>query len=145
MRKLCVCITFVCCLSLALSQSGNAQGVPAPTSPESSTTQVPSPAEKLLLEVNYPELFRERALNCVHPTVNTKEATIEVLKGPDQEGDTITTRLKVYYQGLLRRNTMEVDLMVRRSGTVRQMRIKVLSDTSMIFASCALEEYWLDF
>ena len=46
---------------------------------------------------------------------------------------------------MLNRYRSEADLMIRKSGTIRQMKIKVLSDTGTALASCDLEKNWKDF
>jgi hypothetical protein len=51
--------------------------------------------------VNYIDLFRTRAIKCIHPTVNPEKATVETVKEPEAKGDTTTVRVKAFYQGLL--------------------------------------------
>ena len=95
--------------------------------------------------INYPELFRLNAIKCVHATVNPDKATVEVLKGPDTVGEITTVRVKAYYDGLIRKNVMEAELMVRKAGSIRQMMIKVLSDSGTAVLGCDLEKTWKDF
>lgn len=95
--------------------------------------------------INYPELFRLNAIKCVHSTVNPEKATVEVLKGPDTVGEITTVRVKAYYDGLIRKNVMEAELMVRKAGSIRQMMIKVLSDSGTAVLGCDLEKTWKDF
>jgi hypothetical protein len=35
--------------------------------------------------VNYTDLFRTRAIKCIHPTVNPEKATVETVKEPDNQ------------------------------------------------------------
>jgi hypothetical protein len=51
--------------------------------------------------VNYIDLFRTRAIKCIHPTVNPEKATVETVKEPEAKGDITTVRVKAFYQGLL--------------------------------------------
>ena len=95
--------------------------------------------------VNYAELFRTKAIKCVHTTVNPDKATVEILKGPETAGEITTVRVKAYYEGLIRKNTMEADLMIRQAGSIRQMKIKMLSDTGTAVLGCDLEKDWKDF
>ena len=92
--------------------------------------------------INYTELFRLNAIKCVHATVNPEKATVELLKGPDTSGEITTVRVKAYYDGLIRKNVMEADLMVRKAGSIRQMMIKVLSDSGTAVLGCDLEKTW---
>ena len=94
---------------------------------------------------NYTELFKTKALKCLHPTVDPNKSTVELLKGPEQKGETTTVRVKVYYPGLLKKDSMEADLMIRQSGSIRQMRVTVLADSSAAHKGCDLEKNWQDF
>ena len=94
---------------------------------------------------NWVELFRSQAIKCLHGTVNPDKAVIEVIKGPQTVGEVTTVRLKTYYDGLVRRNVMETDLMVRQSGSIRQLKISPLSDTGTSLTKCELEKTWRDF
>lgn len=95
--------------------------------------------------VNYADLFRERAIKCVHPTVNPEKATVEMEKGPETQGDTTTVRIKAFYQGLIKKDSMEANLLIRQAGSIRQMKIQVLADTGPAHKPCALEQNWQDF
>jgi hypothetical protein len=95
--------------------------------------------------VNYIDLFRTRAIKCIHPTVNPEKATVETVKEPEAKGDTTTVRVKAFYQGLLKKDSMEADLMIRQAGSIRQMKIQVLSDTGSVHKPCTLEQNWQDF
>jgi hypothetical protein len=95
--------------------------------------------------INYTELFRTKALGCIHPTVNLEKATVEMEKDPSTTGEVTTARIKVYYEGWMKKQVMESDLMVRQAGSIRQMRVAVLSDSGSAHAGCALEKNWSDF
>jgi hypothetical protein len=96
--------------------------------------------------VNYTDLFRTRAIQCIHPTVNPeKVTTVEVSKGPETQGDTTTVRMKAFYQGLLKKDSIEANLIIRQAGSIRQMKVQVLSDTGSVHKPCALEQNWQDF
>src|SRR5690348_218911 len=65
-------------------------------------------------EVDYAKLFRERVLKCVHPTAHADTAQVEIAKGPETQGDVSTVRLKVFYSGLIKKHSMDADLMIRQ-------------------------------
>ena len=94
---------------------------------------------------NWVELFRTQVIKCMHSTVNPDKATIEVIKGPQTAGEITTVRIKTYYDGLVRRNVMETDMMVRQAGSIRQLKISPLSDTGTSLTKCDLEKTWRDF
>ncbi len=96
-------------------------------------------------DLNWVELFRQQVVTCMHKTVNAEKATIEVIKGPTTSGDITTVRMKTYYDGLMRRNVMETDMLIRQSGSIRQMKINNLSDTGTSVAKCDMEKNWHDF
>ena len=95
--------------------------------------------------VNYTDLFRTRAIQCIHPTVNPEKATVEVSKGPETQGDTTTVRMKAFYQGLLKKDSIEANLIIRQAGSIRQMKVQVLADTGPAHKPCGLEQNWQDF
>ena len=96
-------------------------------------------------DLDYARLFREHALKCLHPTAHVEQATIEVVKGPEKHGDVSTARLKVFYKGLIRKHSMDADLMVREAGTIRQMKVDVLADSGAEMHRCELTKNWVDF
>ena len=99
----------------------------------------------LAADVDYADMVKTKVLKCLHPTVNTDKATVEVVKPAATAGDVSTTRYKVFYEGLVKKNAMELDLMVRQAGSIRQMKANVLSDTGTGGGSCALTKNWGDF
>jgi hypothetical protein len=95
--------------------------------------------------IDYVALFKKDVIKCLHATVDPAKAQVEISKDAVTDGDVTTVRLKTFYDGLLKKNSMETELMVRQSGTIRQMKIKVLSDTGTSVFGCALEKNWKDF
>ena len=95
--------------------------------------------------VNYTDLFRTRAIKCIHPTVNPEKATVETVKEPETKGDTTTVHVKAFYQGLFKKDSMEANLIIRQAGSIRQIKVQVLSDTGPAHKECALEQNWQDF
>jgi hypothetical protein len=95
--------------------------------------------------IDYVALFKNNALKCIHSSVDPAKAQVEISKPPATEGEITTVRLKTFYEGLIKKNSMETDLMIRQSGSIRQMKIKVLSDTGTQLFGCALEKDWKDF
>ncbi len=95
--------------------------------------------------IDYVNIAKNNVLKCVHPTVNVATATAEIAKPTEVTGDTSKTRVTMYYSGLVKKNKMDVDILVRQSGSIRQMKITVLADSSTGVASCAMEKNWVDF
>ena len=93
--------------------------------------------------VNYEKITRERILQCLHPTTDPKKATVEVVKtSTSNQGE--ETRVKVFYEGLVRKNALEMDVMIRRAGNISQLQVKVLADSSPSLSSCPMTKYWID-
>lgn len=95
--------------------------------------------------VDYIEMFRTKILPCIHPSVKTDKAQIEIAKESAKSGDTTTTRIQAFYPGMIKNNAMQADILVRESGSIRQMRVNVLSDTSSMHGSCDMTKNWVDF
>ncbi len=95
--------------------------------------------------IDYVAMFKTRILPCLHPTVSVDKATVEVQKAPAKAGDVTTTRIAAFYPGLLKKNALQADIMVRQSGSIRQIQVNVLSDTSSLHGSCDLTKNWVDF
>jgi hypothetical protein len=53
--------------------------------------------------------------------------------------------VKAFYQGLFKKDSMEANLIIRQAGTIRQIKVQVLSDTGPAHKECALEQNWQDF
>ena len=95
--------------------------------------------------VDYVELFKTKIMPCLHPTVKSDSVSVELRKEPATSGDVTTARVEAFYAGLIKKNSIQVDIMVRQSGSIRQLQVKVLSDTSMLHGSCDLTTNWKDF
>jgi hypothetical protein len=67
-------------------------------------------------------------LHCIHPTVSTDKAQAEIDKPMVTEGDTRTTRVRVFYEGLLKKDSMLVEVM-EKAGSPAMVRVKVLEDS----------------
>ena len=82
-------------------------------------------------------------LHCIHPTVKADKAQVEVDKPTVTEGDTSTTRVRVFYEGLVKKNTMLVEVM-EKEAKPPLVRAKVLEDTGTGHApTCKyLQEGW---
>ena len=96
-------------------------------------------------DIDYAAIFKTHILRCLHATANVDKTVVEIMKGPTHSGDTDTTRLKVFYPGMLTKKSMELDVMVRRAGSIRQLKVNVLADTGMEVGSCGLTKQWADF
>ena len=95
--------------------------------------------------VDYVELFKTKIMPCLHPTVKSDSVSVELRKDPATSGDITTARVEAFYAGLIKKNSIQADIMVRQSGSIRQLQVKVLSDTSMLHGSCDLTTNWKDF
>ena len=95
--------------------------------------------------VDYVELFKTKIMPCLNPTVKSDSVSVELRKEPATSGDITTARVEAFYAGLIKKNSIQADIMVRQSGSIRQLQVKVLSDTSMLHGSCDLTTSWKDF
>lgn len=103
------------------------------------------PARAADQPIDYAAIAKTRVLKCIHPTAKPDDATAEVTKPTATDGELSTTRVKIFYSGWLKKHSAELDIMVRRAGSIRQMRIKVLSDSATETSSCDLAKNWVDF
>ena len=71
---------------------------------------------------------KQELLHCIHPTINVNKAKIEIDKPTVTEGDTSTTRVRVFYEGALKKNTMVVEVM-EKAGKPPLVKVQVLEDT----------------
>jgi hypothetical protein len=94
--------------------------------------------------MDYAALFRSRVLPCIHPTADPKRTGVEVEAPATTSGEITTVRIKARYPGLIFRNDMELELMIRQSGPIRQMKVVVLSDTG-VAGHCDIEAGWHEF
>jgi hypothetical protein len=67
-------------------------------------------------------------LHCIHPTVNVDKAQVEIDKPTVTEGDTSITRVRVFYEGWIKKDSMLVDVM-EKAGTPPLVRAKVIEDS----------------
>ena len=104
----------------------------------------PASAPVRAADIDYPGLFKSKILKCIHPTVSAEKATVEIVNAPATKGDITTTRLKAFYPGLIKKDAMELDVLVRQAGSIRQMKVDVLSDSS-VGGHCSLTKEWADF
>jgi len=95
--------------------------------------------------VDYVGIAKTKVLTCLHPTVKPNDATAEITKPTTTAGDTSTTRVKIFYSGLVRKNSVELEILVRQAGSIRQMRVNVLADTATEVGSCNMVKNWVDF
>jgi hypothetical protein len=95
--------------------------------------------------LDYVEIFKTKIFPCIHPTVKTDTLKVELSKDAATSGDITTARVQAFYQGLINKNSMQVDIMVRQAGSIRQLKANVLSDTSALHGSCELVKDWKDF
>ncbi len=71
---------------------------------------------------------QKELLHCLHPTIKVDKAKVEIDKPTVTEGDTSTTRVRVFYEGAVKKNTMVVEVM-EKAGKPPLVRAKVLEDT----------------
>ena len=71
---------------------------------------------------------QKELLHCIHPTIKVDKAKVEIDKPTVTEGDTSTTRVRVFYEGAVKKNTMVVEVM-EKAGKPPLVRAKVLEDT----------------
>jgi hypothetical protein len=67
-------------------------------------------------------------LHCIHPTVKADTATVESDKATVTEGDTCTTRVRVFYAGLVKQHTMVLQGM-DHAGQPPWVRAQLLEET----------------
>ncbi len=71
---------------------------------------------------------QKELLKCIHPTVKADKAKVEIDKPAVTEGDTSTTRVRVFYEGAVKKNTMVVEV-AEKSGKPPLVKVQVLEDT----------------
>ena len=71
---------------------------------------------------------QKELLHCIHPTIKVDKAKVEIDKPTVTEGDTSTTRVRVFNEGAVKKNTMVVEVM-EKAGKPPLVRAKVLEDT----------------
>jgi len=78
---------------------------------------------------DYLKFAVEDTLKCSHPTVDTKTAKAEIAVAPSRQGDKETARVKIFYKGMIKANSMTVEYTVMDAST-RMIQAKILEDTS---------------
>ena len=71
---------------------------------------------------------KKELLNCIHPTVKADKAQVEIDKPTVTEGDTSITRVRVFYPGLVKKDSMLIEVM-EKAGKPPLVRAKVLEDS----------------
>ena len=77
---------------------------------------------------NVLSFVQKELLKCIHPTIKVDKAKVEIDKPTVTEGDTSTTRVRVFYEGMVKNNTMLVEVM-EKAGKPRLVKVQVLEDT----------------
>ena len=67
-------------------------------------------------------------VHCIHPTIKVDKAKVEIDKPTITDGDTSTTRVRVFYEGAIKKNSMVVEVM-EKAGKPPLVRAQVLEDT----------------
>jgi diaminopimelate epimerase len=70
---------------------------------------------------------KQELLHCIHPTVKVDKAQVEIDKPTVSDGDTRTTRVRVFYEGAIKKNSMLVEVM-EKTGKPTLVRAHVLED-----------------
>ena len=97
------------------------------------------------LALDYVDFARTTLLPCVHSTVNVEKAKAELAKDPVTEGDLTTARVKVFYKGWIRSNSMLFEIKNRHAGSINQVRAEVLEDSSPVSTpDCKYLQGWQD-
>ncbi|WP_295457471.1 hypothetical protein [uncultured Thiodictyon sp.] len=79
---------------------------------------------------DYLKFAVEDTLKCAHPTV--KEGKAEIAVSPSKQGDKETARVKIFYKGMLKANSMLVEYAIMTTSSGNLIQAKVLEDTSSI-------------
>lgn len=77
--------------------------------------------------------------------MKSDDAKAEITKPTATTGELSSTRVKVFYSGWLKKHQSELEIQVRKAGSIRQMKVTVLSDTATEVSSCDLTKNWQDF
>ena len=59
--------------------------------------------------LDYVEIFKTKIFPCIHPTVKIDTVKIELSKAAATAGDITTARVQAFYQGLINKNSIQVD------------------------------------
>jgi len=77
---------------------------------------------------DYLKFAVEDTLKCAHPTVDNKAAKAETVS-QSRQGDKETARVKIFYKGLFKSNSMQVEYTIMDAST-KMIQAKILEDTS---------------
>ena len=77
---------------------------------------------------NVLSFVQKELLKCIHPTIKVEKAKVEIDKPTATEGDTSTTRVRVFYEGMIKNNTMLLEI-AEKAGKPRLVKVQVLEDT----------------
>ena len=77
---------------------------------------------------NVLSFVQKELLKCIHPTIKVDKAKVEIDKPTVTEGDTSTTRVRVFYEGMVKKNTLLVEV-TEKAGKPRLVKVQVLEDT----------------
>ena len=77
---------------------------------------------------NVLSFVQKELLKCIHPTIHVDKARVEIDKPTVTEGDTSTTRVRVFYEGMVKKNTMVVEVM-EKAGKPPLVKVQILEDT----------------
>jgi hypothetical protein len=90
----------------------------------------------------YASFAKNTLLPCFHPTVNNGSAKSELIGEPKENNGTTVARVKVYYKGMIKSNSMLVEIS-RKEGTPVLIKATVLEDSSGTGTmSCKYTEGW---
>lgn len=103
-------------------------------------------SSSLLAAVDYLDFAKNTLLGCAHPTADAKEAKAEYVNPPALNGDVTTARVRVFYKGWIKSNSMLVDIHYREAGSIKQIKAEVLEDSSSTGHSgdCTYPKGWQD-
>lgn len=69
-------------------------------------------------------------LGCVHPTASAEKAKVEYEKEPAQDGDLMKARVKVFYKGWTKNNSMLAEVYYLENKSVKLVHAEILEDTA---------------
>ena len=79
---------------------------------------------------DYLKFAVEDTLKCAHPTV--KEGKAETATSPSKQGDKETARVKIFYKGMLKPNSMLVEYTIMSTPSGNLIQANILEDTSSV-------------
>lgn len=79
--------------------------------------------------MDYLNFAQTELLKCVHPTTNLEKAKAEIAQEAATEGDVETARVRVFYKGWVKSNSVLFEIKNRKCGSINEVRAEVLEDT----------------